>query len=107
MAGIQASRIILGLQAYKDRYGYYPANLNALKSQLGWEVPTDPFTGKDFIYRPQGNGFLLYGVGENLKDDGAKKYPRTMTDPSDVRHGHIYRTPDGQHSDDMIWEMDH
>ena len=107
VAEIAGSRIVLGLQAYKDRYGYYPANLKALKSQLGWEVPTDPFTGKDFVYRPVGNGFLLYGVGQDFKDDGAKKHPRTITDPNDVTNGHIYKTLDGQASDDMIWEMGH
>ncbi|HET6453587.1 MAG TPA: hypothetical protein VFI02_04230, partial [Armatimonadota bacterium] len=97
MAGIQASRIILGLQAYKDRYGYYPANLNALKSQLGWTVPTDPFSGKDFIYKPQGNGFVLYSVGENLKDDGMRPYPPPPRAPgSPSREGYTYENAKGE-----------
>ena len=107
MAGIQASRIILGLQVYKDRYGYYPANLKAL-SQLGWEVPTDPFSGKDFIYKPQGNGFVLYSVGENFKDDGAK--PRGAPNPalsaSRRGGGYNYRNTKGERVADIIWELD-
>jgi len=107
-AEIAGSRILLGLLAYKDRYGYYPANLKAL-SQLGWEVPTDPFSGKDFIYRPKGNGFVLYSVGQNLKDDGMK--PRGAPNPalsaSPRGDGYNYRNTKGERVADIIWELDH
>jgi len=109
IAEVGGSRILLGLQAYKDRYGYYPANLKALKPQLGWEVPTDPFSGKDFIYRPKGNGFVLYSVGQNLKDDGMK--PRGVPNPSlsasPRGDGYNYRNAKGERVADIIWELDH
>lgn len=70
---IAGSQILLALAAYKDRYGSYPETLAELKSKLGWKLPEDPFSGKDFLYKRQGNGYLLYSVGLNLKDDGGSE----------------------------------
>jgi hypothetical protein len=42
----------------------YPKSLDELPSP-----PSDPFTEKPFIYRTSGNGYILYSVGPNLKDD--------------------------------------
>jgi hypothetical protein len=36
-------------------------------------VPTDPFTNKPLFYVRQGEGFLVYSVGLNGKDDGGLK----------------------------------
>ena len=108
IAEIAGSRIVLGLQAYKDRHGYYPASLKALET-IGWTVPMDPFSGKDFIYRPQGNGFALYSVGQNLKDDHMK--PRGAPNPalsaSPQGDGYNYRNTKGEKVADIVWEMDH
>ena len=106
-AQIAGSEIVLALEAYKDRYGGYPASLDELKARLGWAIPEDPFSGKDFIYRPQGNGFVFYSIGENLKDDGARKYSSYVTRKGEESVTHEYQTADGQFSDDVIWEMDH
>ena len=65
-------RIMLALITYKARYGAYPGNLAELRAKLGWKIEEDAFSGKDFIYKPKGAGFLLYSIGENLKDDGAR-----------------------------------
>lgn len=126
IAEVGGSRILLGLQAYKDRYGYYPVSLQALKSQLGWAVPTDPFSGIDFIYRPKGNGFVLYSVGQNFKDDGAqvwKPKPQPAPEPgtppapapgtpgpedgTQIAAGYSYKNAKGEKVADIIWEMDH
>ncbi len=71
-AMIEGSRIILALKVYKNRHGAYPESLDELRSRLGWELPKDPFSGKDFIYRREGKGFILYSVGGNLQDDKAQ-----------------------------------
>jgi len=106
-AQIAGSQIVLALEAHKDRYGGYPASLDELKARLGWAIPEDPFSGNDFIYKPQGNGILLYSIGGNLKDDGARKYSSYVTRKGDESVTHDYQTADGQFSDDVIWEMDH
>lgn len=69
---IGGSMTYLALVAYKDRFGKYPDSLNDLRKQLGWEIPKDILSGRDFGYRREGSGFVLYGVGEDLKDDGGK-----------------------------------
>jgi hypothetical protein len=56
----------LGIQAYRSTHGQYPHGLRA----VGWELPTDPCSGQDFAYRRKGNGFILYSVGGNGRDDG-------------------------------------
>lgn len=72
IAEISGSRILLALIAYRDRFGAYPGNLKTLRVKLGWEIPPDPFSGKDFGYRRQGRGFILYSIGDDLKDDGGR-----------------------------------
>ncbi len=66
------TQVFLGLQAYKARYGGYPATMGELKSKLGWKLPVDPFSEKDFIYKRQMKGFMLYSVGPDMKDDGGR-----------------------------------
>ena len=36
------------------------------------EDTIDPFFGRQLIYKPMENGFLIYSVGRNRKDDGGK-----------------------------------
>jgi len=62
--------MLLALQAYKARHGAYPASVEELKTKLGWKLPKDPFSEKDFVYRRRDKGFILYSVGPDMKDDG-------------------------------------
>ncbi len=66
------TRVFLALQAHKARFGGYPASIAELKSKLGWKLPVDPFNEKDFIYKKQAKGFMLYSVGPDMKDDGGR-----------------------------------
>jgi hypothetical protein len=102
-AHIAGVRTLLALAAYKDRFGSYPPSLDALKERLGWKLPIDPFSGEDLVYRQQGRGFLLYSIGENLKDDGAKPFMGTINVPE----GYDYRDGNGHRVADIIWQMDH
>lgn len=86
-ASLAGSQIFLGLIAYHDRFGSYPASLAALETRLGWLVPEDPFSGKQFIYHRQGRGFVLYSIGDDLKDDGGTELDRMGTG-------------------DMVWKLD-
>jgi hypothetical protein len=58
-----------------------PATLDEISQAMLPDRPSDPFTGKPFVYKPDpdGKGFLLYSVGPDGKDDGgsiaAAKYP--------------------------------
>ena len=63
----------LTLKAYQNKKGEYPQSLAQLPETIEWaNLPEDPFSGEDFIYRREGEGFLIYSIGANLKDDGGK-----------------------------------
>ena len=96
------SQIFLALQVYKSRHGIYPATLDELRAGIGWDIPKDVFSNKDFIYKHQGNGFLLYSVGQNFKDDGA--IPSSAL-PSQLPEGYDYKNINGQQVADIIWQM--
>jgi len=61
------------LRAWKIQHGNYPDTLNALASGASEPLPIDPFSGEAYHYRREGEGFLLYSVGPNRKDDGGAK----------------------------------
>jgi len=67
---LAGSRIFLALLAHHDRCGSYPRTLDELRSKLGWPLEKDPFTGDDFVYRRESKGFILYGLDQDLRDDG-------------------------------------
>lgn len=81
IAHLAGSQLLLGLLAYHDHYGVYPASLGDLK-KLDWLLPKDPFSGKPFIYRRKGSGFLLYSISYDLKDNGGIE--RNGDKPGDI-----------------------
>lgn len=64
--------VALGLCAYKADNGKYPQSLDALAPKYLQKAPDDFCSGKSFIYKTTGQGYVLYSVGENMKDDGGK-----------------------------------
>lgn len=57
------------LELHRLQGGSYPAEL----ADVAAEDLQDPFTGKQLLYRREGESYVLYSVGENGKDDGGKK----------------------------------
>lgn len=66
-------RIGLALRAYQAEHGRYPVSLEELAA-AGWEIPRDSFTNESYRYRREGAGFLVWGVGPDLDDDGGKPF---------------------------------
>lgn len=66
------SRAGLACRLSKSRTGRYPENLEELVPGILTEVPVDPFTGKPLVYRREGEGFIVYSLGSNQKDDGGR-----------------------------------
>jgi hypothetical protein len=68
---VQANlHVAFALAAYRGDQGRYPAKLDELASKYLEAVPGDLFSGKALIYQPSGEGYLLYSVGVNGKDEG-------------------------------------
>jgi hypothetical protein len=67
--------LVARLKAYHEQHGRYPAAL----SELG-AATVDPVSGQPFVYRPAGDDFVLYSVGDNGVDDGgaAGRYGQTQ-----------------------------
>jgi hypothetical protein len=62
------------LAGYHRDHGRYPKTLKALAPDYLPEIPQDLFNGRPLIYRPSDDGYLLYSVGVNGKDDGGRTY---------------------------------
>ncbi|HUT23256.1 MAG TPA: hypothetical protein VM492_02815 [Sumerlaeia bacterium] len=68
-ARIRIARLALACRAWRNDHGAWPASLDDLAPGCIETVPADPFTGRDFVYRVQDDGFVLYSVGRNGRDD--------------------------------------
>jgi len=85
-AYVAMMRTGLALAAYRTEFGRYPDTLDRLRKALEWEVPEDPFSGDDSVYRREGTGYVLYSLGQDLDDDGGK---RVGGNPKDALDGDI------------------
>lgn len=66
---IRVSRTGLALLRHKLAHGAYPASLAEIDPEFLGEIPVDPFTGQPLVYRPEADGFVLYSLGKNFRDD--------------------------------------
>jgi hypothetical protein len=64
--------LAFALAAYRAEHKRYPDKLDELAPGYLAEVPSDLFSGKALIYRHAENGYLLYSVGANGRDDGGR-----------------------------------
>ena len=69
-AYIDICRTGLALEIYSAKNGIYPEKLENLVPEFLSEIPIDPFSGESLIYKKTFNGFILYSLGPNMKDDG-------------------------------------
>ncbi len=65
-------RLALALAAYRAEHGEYPGRLAELAPAYLEEIPQDIFADAPLHYRRQGDGYVLYSVGINCKDDGGR-----------------------------------
>jgi hypothetical protein len=65
-AGVRVTQAGLAALRYRQTHGTPPQTLNA----LGLKGLVDPYTRAALRYRPEGEGFVVYSVGEDLKDNG-------------------------------------
>lgn len=82
---IAATRVVLMLELHRLEHGSYPDSLDALER----EVPADPVTGGQVVYRltpGEPLPYTLYSTGTDDKDDGGIEKPQTgmsFPDPGD------------------------
>ena len=76
----ELDKLGFALASFRADFGGYPAKLGDLAPNHVVEVPKDIFNDSELHYRLQGNGYLLYSVGVNGKDDAAKSYDDRKND---------------------------
>ncbi|MDD3925503.1 MAG: hypothetical protein PHT33_02475 [bacterium] len=69
---LESLRVGMALKAYRHSYGNYPMTLDTLTPDILPYLPTDPLTGESYYYHRQDQGFILYGLGPNLRDERRK-----------------------------------
>ena len=74
------ARLALLLRLYRMKTGHYPDSLSDLIPDFLGKLPLDPFSGKDFVYRRDGAGFVLYSLGPNMVDDAGLQDTATAKD---------------------------
>jgi len=87
---------LLAIMRYQKNEGRYPENLSELVS-TGYMnyLPMDPFGGRPLVYRKTEDGFVLYSIGMDFKDDGgrlglnSRGEPRMWADDGDWVFGPV------------------
>ncbi len=69
-ATIDEAAIACALERHRLANGQFPDKLDALVPRFMAALPHDIITGEPLKYRKDGDGFVLYSVGWNEKDDG-------------------------------------
>ncbi len=70
---VQQAATACALERYRLAHGRYPDTLAALVPQYLAAVPNDVMDGQPLRYRLEGaDGFILYSIGWNMKDDGGQ-----------------------------------
>ncbi len=72
MARLESARTGLAALRYRAKNGRLPEKLDALAPGFVNAVPVDPFNGKPLLYRKGADGFVIYAVGDNGRDDGGQ-----------------------------------
>lgn len=84
---LDLSLLAVTLALHRAERGRYPERLEELAPLYLKSIPTDRYRRSPLVYKPQGDGYLLYSLGENGRDDGGvnKQDTEEMNDELDDR----------------------
>lgn len=79
VASLRLIRLEIALQQYRRQNRSYPPDLGELTKLVPTAIVVDPYAGRAFRYAQKGEGYLLYSVGANGRDDGGEpnRYTRS------------------------------
>lgn len=88
----------IALLRYYEETEQYPENLSQL-TEAGYmeDIPMDPYSDGPLVYRRTEDGFTLYSVGMNFKDDGGK--------PGRYKYGTFWLWQD--EGDAVLWPVEY
>jgi len=79
LRGIARERVVIvgfALAVFYAEHNAYPESLTELVPSVLPQLPRDPWSGQDLIYRRTSDGFVLYSVADDMQDNGG-----TLLDP--------------------------
>jgi len=76
LANTRLLMVDLALRCWNHHNGRYPKSLAELSPEILIDIPHDPFTDRDFIYRLSQTTFVLYSTGPDQADCGGNFGPR-------------------------------
>ena len=75
IAWIRTVVTTFAVERFRLKYGQRPADTAALVPEFLPEVPQDPIDEKPLRYRREANGYVVYSIGANGRDDGGRLGP--------------------------------
>lgn len=82
-AYLDSMRLAVAIERYRQEQGCWPLSLGELKPRYLSNLPTDPFSGKEYQYLRTGSGVVIYSVGLNLLDDNGQVFNGAGADSPD------------------------
>ena len=79
IAQLRTARVALAIERYRLASGRLPDALTDLVPTYLDAVPIDPFDGNELRYKKLVTGFVVYSIGEDLRDDGGTEEPSRKT----------------------------
>jgi hypothetical protein len=74
LALLRLAQTAVVLEQFRSAHDdHYPKSLRELMPEFLKVVPIDPFDGQNLRYQKEGGGYVLYSIGQNLKDDNGKR----------------------------------
>jgi hypothetical protein len=77
-AAARCARLAVAIERHRRTHGGFPLGLTDLDWNAPRDVLVDPFTGRPLQYMPTSDGYVLYSVGPDVKDDGGKIFPQRV-----------------------------
>lgn len=70
LASLRLGLTAIALEQFREVQDHrYPASLSELTPRLLAATPTDPYDGQPLRYKTKGDGYVLYSIGPDLKDN--------------------------------------
>jgi len=73
LATLAIGSVIVSAELYRLEHGAPPDSLDNLTAEARAALPDDPFAGAPIGYQRDRDGYLVYSIGEDLRDDTAGK----------------------------------
>jgi hypothetical protein len=78
VASARCARLAVAIERHRRARGAWPERLTDLDWKGPRDVLVDPFTGRPLQYRLTSEGYTLYSVGPDARDDGGKIFPQRV-----------------------------